>query len=63
MQKTLSLHNFRHGIIRAFKMQDRFFRDYLKLVDTDASTFIFSNASLEWLILRTKAFTKWFLRI
>ena len=43
--------------IRAFKMQDRFFRDYLKLVDTDASTFIFSNATLEWLILRTEAFT------
>ena len=42
--------------IRAFKMQDRFFRDYLKLVDTDASTFIFSNATLEWLILRTEAF-------
>ncbi|GJZ48210.1 ABC transporter C family member 8-like protein isoform X1 [Tanacetum coccineum] len=38
-------------------MQDRFFKDYLKLVDTDASTFIFSNATLEWLILRTEAFT------
>nr|GEX96519.1 ABC transporter C family member 8 [Tanacetum cinerariifolium] len=43
--------------IRAFKMQDRFFKDYLKLVDTDASTFIFSNATLEWLILRIEAFT------
>ncbi|GKA71198.1 putative ABC-type xenobiotic transporter [Tanacetum coccineum] len=43
--------------IRAFKMQDRFFKDYLKLVDTDASTFIFLNATLEWLILRTEAFT------
>ncbi|KAK1436884.1 hypothetical protein QVD17_02668 [Tagetes erecta] len=38
--------------IRAFKMQDRFFKEYLKLVDTDASTFFFSNATLEWLILR-----------
>ncbi|XP_071742425.1 ABC transporter C family member 8-like isoform X2 [Rutidosis leptorrhynchoides] len=38
--------------IRAFKMQDRFFKDYLKLVDTDASTFMFSNATLEWLVLR-----------
>ncbi|XP_071686201.1 ABC transporter C family member 8-like [Rutidosis leptorrhynchoides] len=43
--------------IRAFKMQDRFFKDYLKLVDSDASTFIFSNATLEWLILRTEAFS------
>ncbi|GJZ73525.1 ABC transporter C family member 8-like protein isoform X1 [Tanacetum coccineum] len=43
--------------IQAFKMQDRFFKDYLKLVDTDASTFIFSNATMEWLILRTEAFT------
>ncbi|GJW01895.1 putative ABC-type xenobiotic transporter [Tanacetum coccineum] len=35
--------------IRAFNMQERFFKDYLKLVDTDASTFIFSNATLEWI--------------
>ncbi|KAJ0579286.1 putative ABC-type xenobiotic transporter [Helianthus annuus] len=43
--------------IRAFKMQDRFFKEYLKLVDTDATTFFFSNASLEWLVLRTEAFS------
>ncbi|KAI3670532.1 hypothetical protein L1987_87870 [Smallanthus sonchifolius] len=43
--------------IRAFKMQDRFFKEYLKLVDRDASTSIFSNATLEWLILRTEAFS------
>ncbi|GJS28597.1 putative ABC-type xenobiotic transporter [Tanacetum coccineum] len=36
--------------IRAFNMQERFFKDYLKLVDTDASTFIFSNATLEWYV-------------
>ncbi|KAI3512555.1 hypothetical protein L1887_19871 [Cichorium endivia] len=41
--------------IRAFNMQERFFKDYLKLVDTDASTFIFSNATLEWLVLRIEA--------
>ncbi|KAL4560027.1 hypothetical protein LXL04_032175 [Taraxacum kok-saghyz] len=41
--------------IRAFKMQDRFFKKYIKLVDTDASTFMFSNASLEWLVLRIEA--------
>ncbi|KAL8232426.1 hypothetical protein R6Q57_002204 [Mikania cordata] len=41
--------------IRAFKMQDRFFKEYLKLVDTDATTFFFSNATLEWLILRIEA--------
>ncbi|XP_024973201.1 ABC transporter C family member 8-like isoform X4 [Cynara cardunculus var. scolymus] len=43
--------------IRAFKMQERFFKNYLSLVDTDASTFIFSNATLEWLVLRTEAFS------
>ncbi|GKC81661.1 hypothetical protein Tco_1137378 [Tanacetum coccineum] len=42
--------------IREFKMQDRFFKEYLKLVDTDASTFLFSNATLEWFVLRTKGF-------
>ncbi|GJR32090.1 ABC transporter C family member 8-like protein isoform X1 [Tanacetum coccineum] len=41
--------------IQAFKMQDRFFKEYLKLVDTDASTFLFSNATLERFVLRTKA--------
>ncbi|CAI9303214.1 unnamed protein product [Lactuca saligna] len=43
--------------IRAFKMQDRFFKDYMRLVDTDASTFIFSNATFEWLVLRKEAFS------
>lgn len=41
--------------IRAFNMEERFFQNYLKLVDTDASTFLYSNATLEWLILRTEA--------
>ncbi|XP_023751709.1 ABC transporter C family member 8 isoform X3 [Lactuca sativa] len=41
--------------IRAFKMQERFFKDYMRLVDTDASSFIFSNATLEWLVLRIEA--------
>lgn len=41
--------------VRAFGMEKRFFHNYLKLVDTDASTFIYSNATLEWLILRTEA--------
>lgn len=41
--------------IRAFNMEERFFLNYLKLVDTDASTFLYSNATLEWLILRTEA--------
>ncbi|XP_076902409.1 ABC transporter C family member 8-like [Bidens hawaiensis] len=43
--------------IRAFKMQDRFFKEYVRLVDTDASTFFFSNATLEWLVIRTEAFS------
>ncbi|KAM7483828.1 hypothetical protein LguiB_008411 [Lonicera macranthoides] len=42
--------------IRAFNMEDMFFKNYLKLVDTDASTFFYSNATMEWLILRTEAF-------
>ncbi|GMH14234.1 hypothetical protein Nepgr_016075 [Nepenthes gracilis] len=38
--------------IRAFNMVDRFFWSYLKLVDTDAKLFFYSNALTEWLILR-----------
>ncbi|GKV36537.1 hypothetical protein SLEP1_g44658 [Rubroshorea leprosula] len=38
--------------IRAFNMVDRFFRNYLNLVDMDAKLFFFSNATMEWLILR-----------
>ncbi|PRQ51285.1 putative xenobiotic-transporting ATPase [Rosa chinensis] len=46
-----------HGVvtIRAFKMVNRFLDDYLKLVDTDARLFFHSNATREWLILRTEA--------
>ncbi|KAL6285506.1 hypothetical protein ACE6H2_009896 [Prunus campanulata] len=40
--------------IRAFKMADRFFHNYLELVDTDARLFFHSNATVEWLILRTE---------
>ncbi|KAK7381741.1 hypothetical protein VNO80_00288 [Phaseolus coccineus] len=38
--------------IRAFNMADRFFKNYLNLVDTDAAMFFHSNAAIEWLILR-----------
>ncbi|TKY64390.1 ABC transporter C family member 8 [Spatholobus suberectus] len=38
--------------IRAFNMADRFFKNYLNLVDTDATMFFHSNAAIEWLILR-----------
>lgn len=41
--------------IRAFNMADRFFNEYLKLVDTDARLFFYSNAAMEWLVLRTEA--------
>ncbi|BFG24302.1 hypothetical protein CerSpe_105780 [Prunus speciosa] len=41
--------------IRAFKMGHRFFHNYLKLVDTDARLFFHSNATMEWLIIRTEA--------
>ncbi|KAL3511701.1 hypothetical protein ACH5RR_024418 [Cinchona calisaya] len=40
--------------IRAFNMSDRFFENYLKLVDTDAEVFLLSNAAMEWLVLRTE---------
>ncbi|GMI77928.1 multidrug resistance-associated protein 6 [Hibiscus trionum] len=38
--------------IRAFNVVDRFFKNYLKLVDTDATLFFLSNAAMEWLVLR-----------
>ncbi|KAI4354231.1 hypothetical protein L6164_003118 [Bauhinia variegata] len=38
--------------IRAFEMVERFFHNYLKLVDTDAKMFFHSNAVMEWLLLR-----------
>ncbi|KAI9109391.1 hypothetical protein K1719_019445 [Acacia pycnantha] len=41
--------------MRAFNMVDRFYQNYLKLVDTDAKLFFHSAASLEWLILRIEA--------
>ncbi|CAL5373911.1 unnamed protein product [Camellia sinensis] len=41
--------------IRAFNMANRFFQNYLKLVDNDAKLFFSSNATMEWLILRVEA--------
>ncbi|GMP81339.1 hypothetical protein CsSME_00036087 [Camellia sinensis var. sinensis] len=41
--------------IRAFNMANRFFQNYLKLVDNDAKLFFYSNATMEWLILRVEA--------
>jgi hypothetical protein len=41
--------------IRAFNMVDRFFHNYIKLIDTDASLFFHSNAAMEWIILRVEA--------
>ncbi|XP_034696556.1 ABC transporter C family member 8-like isoform X5 [Vitis riparia] len=38
--------------IRAFNMADRFFQNYLELIDTDAKLFFYSNAAIEWLVLR-----------
>ncbi|KAI9109436.1 hypothetical protein K1719_019490 [Acacia pycnantha] len=38
--------------VRAFNMADRFYQNYLKLVDTDAKLFFHSNVATEWLILR-----------
>jgi len=41
--------------VRAFNMVDRFLKNYLKLVDTDASLFFHSNVAMEWLVLRIEA--------
>ncbi|CAJ2663697.1 unnamed protein product [Trifolium pratense] len=41
--------------VRAFNMVDRFFSNYLKLVDTDASLFFHSNVTMEWVVLRIEA--------
>ncbi|CAL5414148.1 unnamed protein product [Camellia sinensis] len=41
--------------ISAFNMANRFFQNYLKLVDNDAKLFFYSNATMEWLILRVEA--------
>ncbi|KAJ1420286.1 P-loop containing nucleoside triphosphate hydrolase [Sesbania bispinosa] len=41
--------------VRTFNMVDRFFRNYLKLVDTDATLFFHSNVAMEWLLLRIEA--------
>ncbi|KAK7294325.1 hypothetical protein RJT34_17214 [Clitoria ternatea] len=38
--------------VRAFNMVDRFLKNYLKLVDTDATLFFHSNVTMEWLVLR-----------
>lgn len=41
--------------IRAFSAVDRFFCNFLKLVDADAKLFFHSNALMEWLVLRIEA--------
>ncbi|XP_031385823.1 ABC transporter C family member 8 [Punica granatum] len=41
--------------VRAFNMVDRFFGNFLNLIDKDAKLFFHSNAVMEWLILRIEA--------
>ncbi|KAJ6348226.1 hypothetical protein OIU76_004656 [Salix suchowensis] len=41
--------------IRGFKMADRFFQNFLQLVDNDAVLFFHSNGAMEWLVIRTEA--------
>ncbi|XP_058750305.1 ABC transporter C family member 8-like [Vicia villosa] len=41
--------------VRAFNMMDNFFKNYLTLVDTDASLFFHTNVAMEWAILRIEA--------
>ncbi|QCE03616.1 ATP-binding cassette [Vigna unguiculata] len=41
--------------VRAFNMVESFFKNYLKLVDIDATLFFHSNVTMEWLLLRIEA--------
>jgi len=41
--------------VRAFNMVDKFYKNYLKLVDTDASLFFHSNVTMEWVVLWIEA--------
>ena len=41
--------------IRAFNVADKFFENYVKLIDSDARLFFYSNAAMEWLVLRIEA--------
>ncbi|KAJ4831189.1 ATP-binding cassette sub- C member 8 [Turnera subulata] len=41
--------------IRAFQMVDRFFHNFLNLVDNDAVLFFHSNGAMEWLVMRIEA--------
>lgn len=41
--------------IRAFNTVDRFFCNFVKLVDADAKLLFHSNALMEWLVLRIEA--------
>ncbi|CAJ1950985.1 unnamed protein product [Sphenostylis stenocarpa] len=38
--------------VRAFNMADKFLKNYVKLVNTDATLFFHSNVAMEWLTLR-----------
>lgn len=40
--------------IRAFNMMEKSFQNYLKLVDTDAKIFFYSNVAMEWLVIRVE---------
>uniref|UniRef100_A0ACD5TQI2 Uncharacterized protein n=1 Tax=Avena sativa TaxID=4498 RepID=A0ACD5TQI2_AVESA len=41
--------------IRAFGATNRFIRTNLQLIDTDATLFFYTNAALEWVLLRVEA--------
>lgn len=40
--------------IRAFKATKRFIQTNLELIDTDAALFFYTNAALEWILLRVE---------
>lgn len=41
--------------IRAFSATNRFIQTNLQLIDTDATLFFYTNAALEWVLLRVEA--------
>ncbi|ERN15279.1 hypothetical protein AMTR_s00056p00226270 [Amborella trichopoda] len=40
--------------IRAFSVMERFIHQNLNLIDTDARVFSYTNAAMEWLLLRVE---------
>lgn len=49
--------------IKAFKLVEPPYKNYLKLVNTNAGPFFYSNAAIEWLVLIIEKLHNWTLFI